>query len=277
MAEDSSSMEVKFLRNHSEYLKKIDASIESVLEPYSEHPLFEPMNYALRGGKRLRPLVCILVNQALGLSEDPYPAATAIELLHTVSLIHDDIVDKAVSRRGVPPYYKTFGVDSAFLVADFVLGLILKVSSSYEDNSIADELAKTTIEMSYGEEEERRLMLRRKEIDYNEYIGIIEKKTASLFRASSSIGAILSKRKELYKAMADFGKSIGMAYQIRDDLSDMDKDNELLSLVKVEQNNKNDFLIEEADRYVASAKDILKELPSNQAVEKLKLLVSDYF
>ncbi len=141
------------MKEHQAYIERIDRGIEDLLEKHSAHPLHDPLTYSLEGGKRLRPLVVLLVNESLGKgTEDPIPATSAIELLHTVSLIHDDIIDKENVRRDKPPYYQLYGVDSALLSADFVLGVILEVASAYREKAVGIELSKAAIEMSSGEE-----------------------------------------------------------------------------------------------------------------------------
>ena len=272
---ESSSLETKFIEEHFDYLKKIDLSIEETLERYSDHPLFGPMSYSLKGGKRLRPLICLLVNEGLGRRVDPLPAATALELLHTVSLIHDDFIDRATVRRGVAPYYQAFGVESAFLAADYVLGLILKIGSSYEERAVGDELAQTAVNMAHGEEEERRLLAAGRKVSVEEYQYVLRLKTASLFGASASIGALLSSKKGSAPSMARFGERIGMAYQIRDDLLDMEKERELVSLL--EPADKKGFLDARATEYISQATEEMRGFPEGPAVEKLRRLLSDYF
>jgi octaprenyl-diphosphate synthase len=275
---DRTALDTKFMHTYSEYLKRIDSELEALLRPYSDHPLFGPLSYSLKGGKRLRPLVALLVNEALGKGEEePYAAAAAIELLHTVSLIHDDYIDRAIQRREAVPYYKEFGSESAFLVADFVLGLILSVSSSYENRRVGEELSRTTIEMSHGEEMERMLVSSGRKVSPQEYLRTLELKTSSLFRASASIGALLSARPEMAVSMGRFGFRLGMAYQLRDDLADMGQEKELSSQLDVGGGDKNEFLDKEAVRNVDLALNELKKLGRSGAVESLRSLVSDYF
>ncbi len=276
---DRVELGVKFVRTHNQYLERIDEAITRVLKPYETHPLYNPLNYSLRGGKRLRPLVCLLVNESLGTGEeDPFRAAVALELLHTVSLIHDDFIDKPELRRGVPPYYKEYGVESAFLVADFVLGLTLSISSSYGNRNVGEELARTAVEMSYGEEKERRLQAEGKPISWDEYIEVIKLKTASLFRASSYIGSILSSRPETADSLSRFGMKVGLAYQLKDDLADIEHPGELSSLLQLDGGlQKKEFFETEAKNNVDLALKEIEEIGNSESGGKLRRLLTDYF
>ncbi|MEM0117692.1 MAG: polyprenyl synthetase family protein [Conexivisphaerales archaeon] len=278
--EERAVLSMNFSKTHSQQLAQVDGKIEEILNQYSEHPLNSPLRYALRGGKRLRPLVLLLVNDALGRGEeDPLPAASAVEILHTISLIHDDFIDNASERRKMKPYYMQFGLESAFLAADFALGIVLSISSGYKDQRIGMELAKTTIEMSGGEEQERNILSSGRKVTFSEYLSILEMKTASLFRASAKIGALLSKRPEMAERMAKFGIEIGMAYQLRDDLADMDKKGELSSLLDGydSEENKIKRIEDEAARRLGIALKELKGLEDSYSLRKLTALLTDYF
>jgi len=245
---------------------------------HESHPLHGPLTYSLQGGKRLRPLVVLLVNESLGRGpEDPIPATSAIELLHTVSLIHDDIIDKESVRREKAPYYQMYGVDSALLSADFVLGIILEVASSYGEKAVGRELSRAAIEMSSGEELERRATQAPGRVRWKDYIRILELKTASLFRASAGVGAVLSARRELSSTMGDFGTKLGMAYQLRDDLSDMAKPGELINILEMESEEKVSKIAEAAEDYGRSALEMLSGLPQSPSLEKLRKLIVEYF
>jgi octaprenyl-diphosphate synthase len=275
---EASGQELRFLKEHQAYLERIEAGLYDLMRKYESHPLYQPMMYSLEGGKRLRPLVVMLVNEALGPSgEDPLPVSSAVELLHTVSLIHDDIIDREASRRDRQPYYRQFGVDSALLSADFVLGIILDVASRYEDRAVGAELAKAAVEMSAGEEDERKLVRNPNGVTWTKYIGVLEQKTASLFRASAVIGALLSRKKELSHRLSDFGFKLGMAYQLRDDLADINKPNELISLLKSKDQSAVQRVTEAADVYSSKSLDVLRDLPESPALFKLEKLVEKYF
>jgi octaprenyl-diphosphate synthase len=278
--DEKTLMSVNFSKTNSYHLARIEKGIEEVLSQYSEHPLNSPLQYALKGGKRLRPLVLLLVNESLGGGEeDPLPAASAIEILHTISLVHDDFIDKASERRKMKPYYMQFGLESAFLAADFALGIVLSISSKYKNAAIGLELAKTTIEMSGGEEQERQLLSSGRKVTFSEYLSVLEMKTASLFRAAAKIGALLSKNPGMAERMSKFGLEIGMAYQLRDDLQDIDKKGELSSILDGydSEENKIKRIEDEAARRLGIALKELKGLQDSDSLRKLTSLLTDYF
>jgi octaprenyl-diphosphate synthase len=278
LVNEAMSQEVRFLKEHQAYIERIDAGLKQLMMKHSTHPLHDPLTYSLQGGKRLRPLVVLLVNESIGTgTEDPIPATSAIELLHTVSLIHDDIIDKETVRREKPPYYQMFGVDSALLSADFVLGVILEVASLYEERSVGRELASAAIEMSAGEVMESRLAQEGSVVPWESYIKVLELKTASLFRASATVGAALSSKKSQASRMSEFGMKLGMAYQLRDDLADIQKPGELINSLEVTGEERVKKVAEAADEYGSSALAMLRGLPASPSLEKLGKLVVEYF
>lgn len=278
MVNESTSQELRFLKEHQAYIERIDEGIRELMAKHSSHPLYAPLSYSLEGGKRLRPLVVLLINESLGRGvEDPIPATSAIELLHTVSLIHDDIIDKENVRRNKRPYYQLYGIDSALLSADFVLGVILEVASRYREKSVGSELSRAAIEMSSGEELERKTSQGPGEVSWKDYVRILELKTASLFRASASVGAALSSQRDLSSKMGEFGLKLGMAYQLRDDLADIEKPGELINLLEVEGEERSRKVAESAEDYGRSALKMLDGLSPSASLEKLSKLVMEYF
>ncbi|NIQ06856.1 MAG: polyprenyl synthetase family protein, partial [Candidatus Korarchaeota archaeon] len=155
---------------------------------------------------------------------NPFPAAVAVELAHMESLIHDDIIDRDHLRRGQLAFHDSYGYEMALLSADFLLSMILEITSRSADPRIAETLAQETCRMCEGELEEIRVCKSGHEIGMDEYIGIISKKTASLFEASAKIGAIIGGAQEHeIEALSSYGKHLGIAYQIRDDITDLKK------------------------------------------------------
>ncbi len=181
-----------------DYLSKIDNSLMSELGRYSWSEFYGPLIYACEGGKRIRPLILLLAAESIkisnrdnsNLTDDIFLAASAIELLHTESVIHDDIIDQENLRRGKPSFHVKYGYNSSILTADFVLGIILNIGSKVNDPTVSSELSKAAIKMSEGEMMEIQ-MGKNPDINIRDYIQVLENKTASLFEASSKIGAIL--------------------------------------------------------------------------------------
>lgn len=221
-----------------DYLSKIDDSLMSEIGKYSWSKFYGPLIYACEGGKRIRPLILLLAAESIKvsnhhdsmLSDDIFLAASAIELLHTESVIHDDIIDKENLRRGKPSFHVKFGYNSSILTADFVLGIILNIGSKINNPAVSGELSKAAIKMSEGEMMEIQMGKNPNNIDMRDYIQVLENKTASLFEASSKIGAILGGgTSDEIHSMSTFGHLLGIAYQIHDDLADWNNEDRLFN------------------------------------------------
>lgn len=207
----------------NDIMPNFDNEIDKRLLQFHDDVLYEKMKYGLLNGKRIRPLLAILVNKGLGTDKDPIDAAIAIELMHSLSLIHDDVIDREILRRGSNPFYIKFGFENTLLVADYIFGIIIKIVNGYNKPEIFTALSQASLEMSRGEARELYLTSKPRKIQLEEYLQIINEKTASLFAASAKIGALLSKKTDLSYAMEDLGKNFGVIYQIKDDLKDIEK------------------------------------------------------
>ncbi len=241
-----------------DYLSKIDNSLMNELGRYSWSEFYDPLRYACEGGKRIRPLILLLAAESIkisnsdhsNLTDDIFLAASAIELLHTESVIHDDIIDKEDIRRGKPSFHVKYGYNSSILTADFVLGIILNIGSRVKNLTVSGELARAAIKMSEGEMMEIKLG-KNPDIDIREYIHVLENKTASLFEASSKIGAILGGgTDEEVHSMAAFGHLLGIAYQIHDDLVDWNNEDRLFNALVRKTNTSPEIVNEMKDLYL---------------------------
>lgn len=221
------------------YLARIEEALGSELDLYSWSEFYAPLRYACEGGKRIRPLLLLLSMEAVHatngsgshVTEDVFMAGSAIELLHTESVIHDDIIDEERLRRGKPSFHVKYGYNSSVLTADFVLGIILNIGSKMNNSRVMSELSSAATKMSEGEMMEIRFA-KHNEITEDEYIKVIEHKTASLFEASTKIGAILGDGQEdQIHALGNYGNLLGIAYQIHDDLLDWDNEDRLFNLL----------------------------------------------
>jgi octaprenyl-diphosphate synthase len=207
---------------------------------------------------------------------DAYLAASAIELLHTESIIHDDIIDEENTRRGKPSFHIKYGYNSSILTADFVLGVILNIGSKLKNPQVINELSNAATRMSEGEMMEIRLN-KAPEITESDYIKVLDYKTASLFEASAKIGAMLGNAsEEQVAAMTTFGRLLGIAYQIHDDLIDWNDEDKLFNMLVKQNNNSNEF-IDRMEKlyqsYAAKAKNELCRAGSeNEAVRHLEHL-----
>ena len=277
--ESSSSLMEQF----GDFLLKINATLERELNLYSWSEFYSSLKYACEGGKRIRPLILLLSSEIIksknndntrtnfsqGISkidDQRFLAASAIELLHTESVIHDDIIDEENVRRGKPSFHIKYGYNNSILTADFVLGIILNITSKLNNPRISSEIANAAIRMSEGEIMEIRLN-KDHTITEDDYIKVLEHKTASLFESSTRIGAILADaNEEDTRAIGNFGHLMGIAYQIHDDLDDWNNEDRLFNLL-MKQNNHSQLLVSKMENlyksYSLKAKNELNLVISN--------------
>ena len=176
------------------------------------------------GGKRLRPYLAITSYQIFDSDISKIlPFASSLEVLHTFTLIHDDIMDNDDLRRGLPTVHRVWGVPMAILAGDYLFAKVFQLASEANvDPKISiraiREIANTTIIICDGQAYD--LSFENREIvELNEYFDMISKKTAALFRASAKIGGIVADTRDEYiKYLGEFGYKIGIAFQIIDDI-----------------------------------------------------------
>lgn len=174
-----------------------------------------------RGGKRMRPMLMLLMAKNYGgITEATLNAAVGLELLHTASLVHDDVVDESAERRGQQSVNATYDNKVAVLVGDYILSTALLSVSLTHNEKIVRRLAQLGQTLSNGEI----LQLTNTSCDglsEDIYYQVIEQKTAALFEACCSIGAISAgKSDDELDAAIKFGQNVGIIFQIRDDIFD---------------------------------------------------------
>jgi len=264
------------IKDFENYINKVDNAIKQELDLYSASEFFEPLQYSLEGGKRIRPLILILSAESVGKCDgNAYSASCAVELLHTESVIHDDIIDNEILRRRKDPFHIKYGYNTSIITGDFVLGLILNISSRLDNARIGRELAITAMMMSEGEMIETRLETS-EDVTFDDYVKVMEYKTATAFEAAAKIGAILGGgTEEQILALAEYGKNMGIAYQIRDDLQDWNNEDKLFNtLIKKSSDprivfDKMDVML---NNYSKKAKTALRKIndgPSRTRLESL--------
>jgi len=181
-----------------------------------------------RGGKRMRPILTLLVAKNLGeVNSVTQHAAVGLELLHTASLVHDDVVDESSERRGQPSVNASFNNKVAVLVGDYILSTALYYVSKSQNNAIVTSLAQLGQILSSGELLQMN-NFKDDGISEEVYYKVISKKTASLFATCAQNGALsVGASEEEVRAAYDFGLSVGMIFQIRDDIFDYFDDKEI--------------------------------------------------
>jgi octaprenyl-diphosphate synthase len=213
-------------------LSEITLPIKSELESFEE--LFKQSmksdvklidliaRYIIRQkGKKIRPLLVLLAAKvAGGVTERTYRGAVMVELLHTATLVHDDVVDNADKRRGFWSINKVFKNKVAVLMGDYLLSRGLLIAVHAKDFDFLDVITSTVKRMSEGELLQIR-KTRKLNIDEATYFRIISDKTASLLETCCQIGALSASTDENYiESMRKFGEYLGIAFQIRDDILD---------------------------------------------------------
>jgi len=174
-----------------------------------------------RGGKRMRPILMMLIAKNYGnVSDVTQNAAIGLELLHTASLVHDDVVDESEERRGQASVNASFNNKVAVLVGDYILSTSLLRVSFTNNQSIIQYLAELGRTLAAGEILQLS-NIQKEEISEELYYQVIIQKTAALFESCAAIGALSSgASEEEVKRAGDFGRNLGIIFQIRDDIFD---------------------------------------------------------
>ena len=205
---------------------KIEERLSNALKNREPHSLYKPAAYVLKsGGKRLRPLLVLFSAKASGGKfSKAYNAAVAVELLHNFTLVHDDIMDNADKRRGRLTLHKKYDLSTAILAGDSLLSVAyeyLMKDSGDHLKEMLDSFTHGLVEVCEGQSMDKDFELLN-EVSIQQYMIMIEKKTAAMAEMCCIIGAnIAGASKQEIKSMAAFGKNIGIAFQIQDDLLDI--------------------------------------------------------
>ncbi len=176
------------------------------------------------GGKRLRPMLVIMAARACGYQGRQHVTLAAIiEFIHTATLLHDDVVDDSDLRRGKETAHAVWGNAASVLVGDFLYSRSFQMMVGVDSMRVMKDLANTTNTIAEGEVEQL-LNMHDPEVSQQRYFSVIEKKTARLFEAACQLGAVLTGREDLAKALATFGRELGTAFQVADDVLDYSAD-----------------------------------------------------
>ena len=172
------------------------------------------------GGKRLRPMLVVLAARACGYRGPHHVTLAAIiEFIHTATLLHDDVVDESKLRRGQESAHAVWGNAASVLVGDFLYSRSFQMMVTVDSMRVMDVLSNATNTIAEGEVEQL-LNMHDPEVDEQRYFSVIEKKTAKLFEAACQLGAVLTGRVDLEDALALFGRELGTAFQVADDVLD---------------------------------------------------------
>lgn len=187
--------------------------------------MYEPMKYIMElGGKRIRPILCLVGTEACGGQvQGALPIAHAMEVFHNFSLVHDDIMDRADQRRGLPTVHKKWNEPTAILAGDNLLVKAYESILSFSGNGkneILTLFSKTATEVCEGQQDDMDFA-ERNEVSEANYLNMIQKKTAVLLGCSLASGAIVAGASgSIIQKMYDFAIAIGMSFQMMDDYLD---------------------------------------------------------
>ena len=218
------------------YSKDITRTIEEELATITPDNLGEASIYLTKaGGKMLRPALTLITAEAVGgKRESALKTGAAIELIHTFSLIHDDIMDQDDMRRGMPSVHKVWGDDVAILAGDTLFSKAFEIiitsqdTTSEQNNKALATVADACVKICEGQALDMGFE-ERFDVTEDEYMEMIFKKTGALIAAATKAGAIMGGASdEVIDAMYEYGRLIGLAFQIQDDYLDLASDEETL-------------------------------------------------
>ena len=211
--------------HYKELYSIVNSEIEKINFNKSPKNLYEPITYSLKvGGKRIRPILCLMASELFGGKiENAISTAIGIEIFHNFTLLHDDMMDNADTRRNLPTIHAKWNKNIALLSGDAMSIIAYKYIGKYSENleKVINLFSETALQICEGQQYDMDFETSLN-ISEQDYIEMINLKTAILLAASLKIGAILANAKEtdcdnLYK----FGQNIGIAFQLKDDLLDV--------------------------------------------------------
>jgi len=224
---------VQLSNSFQSFLDQIDSALFATIDERFPLGLREPMRYVLQmPGKKVRPLMALFSALAVGgRAEQALPAATAIELFHDFTLIHDDIMDEDEKRRGFSTVHVKYDEGTAILTGDLLIGIAyqeLMRSPEHAATPITNIFTEALIKVCEGQALDKEFE-NRSDVTSEEYIDMIGKKTAWLIMIACSIGAICGGgTSDQIEALRSFGYDLGLGFQIQDDLLDFIADEQKL-------------------------------------------------
>jgi geranylgeranyl diphosphate synthase, type II len=204
----------------------IEENLQKAVDRSSPDELYSPVRYMLSlGGKRIRPVLLMMSNEMFGGNfQNALPAALAVEMFHNFTLLHDDIMDKAPTRRAQQTVHEKWNSNTAILSGDALFVQSVQEMAKFEEEKrsvVLNVFLNTALEVCEGQQLDMNFETRNN-VSLEEYISMIRLKTAVLIAASLQMGALLADAsEEEQKNVYAFGENIGIAFQLHDDLLDM--------------------------------------------------------
>ena len=214
------------MHNTEEILAQLNSAIATIKYPSQPTGLYEPIKYVLSiGGKRIRPVFMLLTAQAFGTElAKIMPAAVGLETYHNYTLLHDDLMDRADMRRGMPTVHRKWNNNTAILSGDSMLVLACKYIHSTQlpnVNEATNVFLNTALEIGEGQQYDMNFETRT-DVTTDEYIEMIRLKTSVLIACALKMGAIFSSATpKVADELYSFGEQVGLAFQLQDDLLDV--------------------------------------------------------
>lgn len=216
-----SDLKNKILASAKQDLEDIEIALKQNLNPYLDVVYQAASHILFAGGKRLRPLLMVLSARICGYkSNSDKTFSIMFEYVHAATLLHDDLVDEATLRRGKPVAHSIWGNSIAVLVGDFLLARSLSIAADTGRLNVIKIISEITENMSQGEIHQ---LMKKGQLDLSEeeYMEIIQNKTAILFKGACQVSAVIADAQEKEeKAISDYGFNLGIAFQMVDDLLD---------------------------------------------------------
>lgn len=221
----------KVINKMENYRMEVDRCLSNLDLPNHPDSLYKPVQYALNTkGKRIRPIFVFLIGENLGAEHDLLlPAALAVEILHTFTLVHDDIMDNDIYRRGMLTVHKKWDVNTAILTGDSLMSLSFETimqTNSPNTKEIGSVFSRAMLEICEGQSLDVEFE-KNNNISKEQYLDMVGRKTGKLFGLSCQLGAMIANANpDTINEMFLFGKELGMAFQIQDDVLEITSNQE---------------------------------------------------
>jgi geranylgeranyl diphosphate synthase type II len=272
------------MQSFQELLTRFEAFLGETGYPDLPANLYDPCRYMMQlGGKRIRPVLCLMGNELFGdVHPDAYHAATAVELFHNFTLLHDDIMDNAPLRRGKETVYKKYGMSAGILSGD-VMNIYAYDHLAKVSPALLPELLKlfnrTAIEVCEGQQLDMDFETRNN-VTIDEYLHMITLKTSVLLAASLEMGALIGGASAgNAKLLYEFGKNMGIAFQLQDDYLDAFGDPEKVGKQPggdIRANKKTFLLLKAYELANPEQRHVLEQLMPTESEKKVDLVMVMY-
>lgn len=261
------------IRNNDEILKAFEATLQQMQTPEEPELLYAPIIYSMSGGgKRLRPVLLLIACEAFGGNIDKaMPAAMAVEVFHNFTLLHDDIMDNADTRRGKPSVFAKWGANVAILSGDAMLITAYKMLSALDAGSLSRVMPlfnDMAIEVCEGQQYDMDFESM-DSVAVEDYILMIERKTSALLSGSAMIGATLAGAKDDdIKKLYRFATELGLAFQLQDDMLDSFGDEALGKRIggDILEGKKTYLMVQAMSRASDEEREVLRTTHKNEAL-----------